>query len=223
VTTELHHLRRYEFSLKYTSGRKVLDIACGCGFGSFLIGKEGAASLVVGVDIDSDAIRYGNLRYSHPAVQRLVADAVKFKYSTKFDLVVSFETVEHLKNYKEYIQNLSNCLEENGILLISTPINTATTTKLKNPYHEIEWAFSDFHELFTPQFDIEEIYLQNVVIEVAQTTLKKYISKIIKRFNLPFKIKQYVFGKDIEKYRSQYDMNRCIGGYQILVLKKKKK
>lgn len=221
VKTETHHLKRYELSLKFTKGKKVLDIACGCGYGSYLIGKEGEASIVVGVDIDSDAIRYGDFRYYNSNIKRIAADAVQFIYSTRFDLIVSFETVEHLKNYNEFIKNLYNNLEENGILLISTPINKVTTTNLKNPYHQIEWSFSDFHKLFKPFFEIEEIYLQDVVIEIPQISLKKYIINFIKKFRPSHKFKQYIFGESLEVYRSQYDMNRCIGGYQILILKKK--
>ena len=219
-TTESHHLKRYEFALQFTKDKKVLDIACGCGFGSYLMAKDGKASLVIGVDLDKEAIRYGNYKYSSPSVQRFIGDATEFKFQSKFDLIVSFETVEHLKNTSEFVQNLYNNLDENGILLISTPINRITTTTLKNPYHEIEWSFSDFHQLFKSKFSIEEIYLQDVLVEIQHSTIKKLFYKILKKLRFPLNKKKYIKGKDLEIFRSQYDMNQCFGGYQILVLKK---
>jgi 2-polyprenyl-3-methyl-5-hydroxy-6-metoxy-1,4-benzoquinol methylase len=109
-----------------------LDIACGCGYGTFLMAEKGAES-VIGVDLSEDAIRYGNHRYARQNLKRFVADATTFKHDYLFDVIVSFETIEHIPDYSGFIENLYHNLSDNGTLLISTPITKTTTTSPKIP------------------------------------------------------------------------------------------
>jgi cyclopropane fatty-acyl-phospholipid synthase-like methyltransferase len=217
--TEVEHLIRYKFILDFVKNKKVLDIACGCGYGSYIIVKDGNAEKVVGVDLDKDAIRYGNYRYTDDRISRYVNDATTFKSNDLFDVIVSFETIEHIPDYRLLIQNFHENLVNNGILFISTPINYITTTELSNPYHVIEWNFNDFHLLFNETFEIQDIYLQNININ-KKTIFDKYfyIKKILKKLKL---INKDIIGEKFEKYENQYDMTSCVGGYQTLVLKKK--
>lgn len=218
---EDEHLNRYKYALDFTKSKNVLDIACGCGYGSYLLATEGEANFVCGVDLSKDAIRYGNHRYFHPKVERTADDAVLYKNEKCFDVIVSFETIEHIPNYIEFIDNLYENLSEDGTVLISTPITKKTTTKPNNPFHVIEWNFFDFQKLFETKFDIIEIILQETRIEGkgnrSEYTIK---NRILNRIS-PEK-KSIIIGKDIEKFNNQYDMNFCIEGYQVLVLKKKR-
>ena len=76
-----------------TKDKNILDIACGSGFGSYIIATDGKAKQVIGVDLDNDAIRYANHKFHHDNIKRFVGDAVKFKYKEKFDIIISFETI----------------------------------------------------------------------------------------------------------------------------------
>lgn len=222
--TEIHHLNRYNFVVPFVKDKLVLDIACGCGYGSFLLANEGKANLVVGVDLDEESIRYGNFRYRSDRVNRIVFDATKFEYKNKFDSIICFETIEHISDFELLINNLHNLLENDGELYISTPINKETTRVLSNPYHVIEWSFHDFHKLFIEKFTIENIYIQDIVIDKNLHSKTKLISRLKNRFFRIFNIKKerkLVKGKSFEEYKNQYNMSFCIKGYQILKLKKK--
>jgi len=86
------HVARYEFAANRLRGRKVLDLACGCGYGSWIL-KE-AGNDVVGVDISDDAIEYALRHYKGPSYFCQSAAET----SGKFDAIVSFETLEHLED-----------------------------------------------------------------------------------------------------------------------------
>lgn len=219
---EREHLDRYKHIIKYTKNKQVLDIACGAGYGTYLIAKDGEAKSVIGVDIDKDAIRYGNHRYPSENIKRFDADATLFSYDSKFDIIVSFETIEHVQEYNKLLENYYKNLNDDGILFISTPITKATTINPGNPYHVIEWNFYDFHKLVNKHFIIKEIILQNIVIKKGELNIfQKVINKIFKIFTKKIIFNNKIQGKEFEVFSSQYDMNFCHGGYQMLVLEKK--
>jgi 2-polyprenyl-3-methyl-5-hydroxy-6-metoxy-1,4-benzoquinol methylase len=221
-SVEHEHLDRYNFILKHVQNKKVLDIACGCGYGTYLISKNGNANSVLGVDIDESSIRYGNHRYYNEKVIRQVNNALEFPSKDKFDIIVSFETIEHISEYEKLINKFYELLDTNGLLFISTPISKITTTKPGNKYHEIEWSFSDFHYLFVKKFKINEIYLQNIKINKYKLN---YIHRAVNFLYRKITNKNYFLnietGKSFEKYNNNYEMKNCESGYQMLVLSKK--
>src|SRR5690606_14400181 len=73
------HLERYEFAKQFLTGGKVLDCACGVGYGSHLLAESGKCDKVVGVDIDAESIKYATDRYKHPKVEFINANALSFK------------------------------------------------------------------------------------------------------------------------------------------------
>lgn len=176
--TEEQHLNRYNFVLDKVEGKNVLDIACGSGYGSYLIAKKGNANKVIGVDLDEDAIVYGNYRYPHVNIERIKSDATTYRNSEKFDVIVSFETIEHIPDYEKYVKNLFENLTNDGVLYISTPITKQTTASPANPFHVIEWSFQDFHNLFKKFFIIKEIYLQDVSVELIEWKVPNLFQKI---------------------------------------------
>lgn len=227
--TEEEHLDRYNFVLDKVKNKRVLDIACGSGYGSFLLATKGNAEKVVGVDLDSEAIKYGEYKYPHEKIKRIVADATKFHDSELFDVIVSFETIEHVPDYNLLLENYSNLLKPNGVLFISTPITKETTKTPHNPYHVIEWSFFDFQSLINERFTIKEVYLQNVIIRNkeqyvtpslpirAYNKLKRTFFS--KKYKLPFYPSEFIKGQKLEKFAGQYDMNNSIKGYQMVVAK----
>lgn len=218
---EQEHLNRYKYILKYIDHKNVLDIACGAGYGSYLMANEGRANLVVGVDMDPNAIRYGNHRYRNDNIVRYIADATNFKDNIKFDVIVCFETIEHIKDYKGLISNLYNNLKEGGMLLISTPITKITNVTPNNPYHVIEWNFFDFQNLFVDKFEIKEILLQNITLyKFKMNFVYKILNKAFRYLGISNLISNVEHGKDFEIFNNQYNMNLCESGYQMLVLEK---
>ena len=87
------HVNRYRFAVNHIgSGKRVLDAACGCGYGSRML--QDAGNKVVGVDICPEAILYAGEHYN--GVGYLLSDIRDKPWVGMFDAIVSFETIEHL-------------------------------------------------------------------------------------------------------------------------------
>jgi hypothetical protein len=88
----LDHVKRYLFASERLRGKRVLDVACGCGYGSWLL--HGAGNDVTAVDVEPEAIAYATAFYQGPKYLCQPAEQT----SGEFDAIVSFETLEHLSN-----------------------------------------------------------------------------------------------------------------------------
>ncbi len=86
----LDHVARYEFAASRLKGKKVLDLACGCGYGSWILKQAG--NEVTGVDIEPEAIRYAKANYQGPSYLCQKGEET----AGHWDALVSFETLEHL-------------------------------------------------------------------------------------------------------------------------------
>jgi 2-polyprenyl-3-methyl-5-hydroxy-6-metoxy-1,4-benzoquinol methylase len=125
------HLRHYEIAARYISGKRVLDIACGTGYGSQILRLAGA-STVVGVDACPDTVQYAEQRYQTDGVKFICADAEQFEWSEQFDVVVSFETIEHLRHPNKFLERIRRLLVVEGDFLLSVPLGE---TRHFDPYH----------------------------------------------------------------------------------------
>jgi 2-polyprenyl-3-methyl-5-hydroxy-6-metoxy-1,4-benzoquinol methylase len=115
------HVRRYDEAGRAVRGKRVLDIACGAGYGSRMLARAGAAA-VVGVDVAADAVRYARAHYPAPGVRFVCADAERFEWPASFDVVVSFETIEHLHDPASFLDRLHGLLVPGGTLFLSAPL-----------------------------------------------------------------------------------------------------
>ena len=85
------HVNRYLFAAERLRGKKVLDLACGCGYGSWIL--HGAGNEVTGVDIEPEAIAYAQKHYQGPTYLCQAGEETR----GVFDALVTFETLEHLE------------------------------------------------------------------------------------------------------------------------------
>ena len=219
---EKEHEDRYDYILQRVAGKEVLDIACGSGYGTYLLAHKGNASKVVGVDLNDQAVKYGNHRYSHPNIKRIVGDATEVTFEKQFDVVVSFETIEHIPHVQKFVQNIYQNLKVGGILAISTPVVIKTTETPFNPFHIVEWSHEDFLAIFKNQYELETVILQNPVFQIRKNSwLLRCINYLIKSVGFKKQIPTVYYGAEFEKLTGQYNMKNCFSGYQMLVLKKK--
>ncbi len=115
------HWHRYGVALSAVAGKRVLDAACGEGYGSWLL--AGAAAEVVGVDIDDAAIAHAAGRYAGMPNLRFVAaccDALPLD-DASVDRVISFETIEHLSSQATMLAEFRRVLAPDGALILSSP------------------------------------------------------------------------------------------------------
>ena len=155
------HRQRYDFFAPCAAGKSVLDAACGIGYGSRILAQAGALS-VLGVDISGDALRLARQQFAHPAVAFAQKDVADLAGTGPFDLVVSFETIEHVPDPEFFLQAVRNVIRENGQFVCSTPNpNYIDKGAEKNPFHLSELPFTEFAALFGKYFHIEERYHQS--------------------------------------------------------------
>lgn len=154
------HLKRYEFAKTFCAGKEVLDAACGAGYGSSALGK--AAKSVIGVDVDRGAINYAVERYKNENVRFAVMDlSRKIAFPDgSFDVVCSFETIEHLRNVPIYLEETNRILKEGGIFIVSTPYVRKTNNKPLNTHHFIEYSLRDLAGILKAYFKEIEFYGQ---------------------------------------------------------------
>jgi SAM-dependent methyltransferase len=155
------HVARYRFAAGLVKGKKVLDAACGTGYGSDLMIKEGARE-VIGIDISEEAIQHARRMYSGKGRRFLVMDASRLKLPAgSFDAAVSFETIEHLKRWREFPAGLAKALKKGGMLILSTPNRLTYSGDIKhNHFHYKEFEPEELEGLLRRHFSYVRMFYQ---------------------------------------------------------------
>ncbi len=151
------HLVVYEWIAERVAGRRVIDMACGEGYGSNVL--AGSAASVVGVDANPEAHEHARLRYVRPNL-RFERDLVE-SFSEPCDAVVFLQTIEHVRDPDAMLEHFHTMLEPEGVAYISTP-NLLTLAppgaeKSENPWHVKEYRAEEFRELCEAQFGQVEL------------------------------------------------------------------
>jgi SAM-dependent methyltransferase len=151
------HLVRYRLAGQLAHSRRVLDAACGEGYGTALLAGEGARS-ATGVDIDDRSVNHARSR--HPGPKFICADMRELPFGDgSFDLVVCFETIEHLAEPEAALVELTRVMSEDALLLVSTP--NKHQYLVENEFHEREFFHHEFVALLEARFQRVETLLQH--------------------------------------------------------------
>lgn len=134
------HLRRYGSIRRFCYG-KVLDFACGCGYGSYLIAGNPEVEKVVAADIDRKAIDFAKKEFSNPKVKFFKRDVKEIKGN--YDTLVCLETMEHIKDRKQIVDLVKRCQIDN--LIISFPDKKTTHY---NRFHFHDFITQDIIDMF---------------------------------------------------------------------------
>lgn len=147
------HMHRYLFAAQCVRGLDVLDIACGEGYGSTLLAARAAS--VVGVDVSSEAVAHAERKYSLKNLRFQTGDCRSIPIeASSVDVVVSFETIEHLEEHEEYMLEIRRVLKPGGLLIISSPNREKYEGRgvEKNPFHKKELSQIEFAVLMRNHF-----------------------------------------------------------------------
>lgn len=151
------HAARYVYALPYTKNKTVLDIACGTGYGIGLLRPN--ARFVTGVDVDPVAANEARAECGANAAV-LLGDGLGLPFADEsFDIVTSFETLEHLHERNKFLAELRRVLRPDGILLLSTPNAKYTMPvngKPANEFHIHEYTPDELRAELGTQFIVDK-------------------------------------------------------------------
>ncbi len=164
------HWHRYAFARPLARGRRVLDAACGEGYGSALLAAAGGD--VLGLDIDPATIAHARTRYAGVADLRFEAadvTALDALADASFDLIVSFETLEHVAAQERLLDGFVRLLAPGGLLLVSTPEKAEYTDRTgeRNPHHVRELYRGEFEALLAARFPARRLFAQKLLFQSA--------------------------------------------------------
>ncbi|MEA9598533.1 methyltransferase domain-containing protein [Polynucleobacter sp. AP-Sanab-80-C2] len=189
---ELEHLHRYALVCKLATGKRVLDIASGEGYGSSMLADY--AHDVVGVDISKKAIQHAKKKYTALNLRFLEASCVDIPLpDASVDMVVSFETIEHHAEHDAMLLEIKRVLVPGGLLIISCPDKLEYSDKpgYINQFHVKELYRAEFCHLLSRYFSQHHLYGQKV----------SYGSVILSEANdIPQRVESYVLKDGIPSY-----------------------
>ena len=158
------HTARYVFAARFAKGRKVLDAGCGSGYGSARLAAK--AATVVGADISSEALTYARRHYGMGNLHLLQTSCTRLPVAAgAFDLVVAFEVIEHLPDWRDFLQEMKRVTAPEGLFIVSTPnkayYGASRGNAAPNPYHVHEFEYEEFRQELLKLFPQVRMALQN--------------------------------------------------------------
>lgn len=191
------HLNRYIFASQFTQKKRVLDAACGAGYGSYYLSTK-EADKVYGIDIESSAIHWANATYRKLSdnLDFSVDDINNLQYKNdNFDVVVSFETLEHLPALDNYFEEIKRVLKKNGLFIVSVPdYSTNIGAGYPNKYHFNELTFDRFKNYLDQHFEHTEFYFQALEHGSLFIRIRSAVALL-----LPLRVKAWIKNKLSEK------------------------
>jgi len=163
------HIARYLFASTLASGKRVLDVGCGTGYGTDALARD--ASNALGFDISPDAIDYARFHYGRSASFSL-GSATEFPAPNRsFDLITAFEVIEHLSEWPKLVTEAERVVTNDGLFLVSTP-NRSYYAETRgevgpNEFHIHEFDYDEFHQALAAVFPHVQILTQNQTMAIV--------------------------------------------------------
>lgn len=143
----------YDFVSKFTTDKSVLEIGAGSGW--FFDFSD--ASEYVGLEFNSEAIKECQKK-GLTVFQQTISDFAEIEINiATYDIVCSFQVLEHVKNPIQFLRDALKCLKKDGYLIISVPSEDSFVGRARNnilnmpPHHLTRWTDKSF------------LYLQNIL------------------------------------------------------------
>jgi SAM-dependent methyltransferase len=158
------HLARYAFAARLSRRKRVLDAGCGAGYGSAELARHAAA--VLGVDRSAEAIAFARAEYPASNLRFEQGDCAALPVDdASIDLLVAFEVIEHLQDWRGFLREVRRTLAPSGQLIVSTPNRLYYSESRKaagpNPFHVHEFEFEEFGAALGEVFPHVSLFLEN--------------------------------------------------------------
>ena len=145
------HQFAYRYAQQFVGDKDVLDAGAGTGYGAKLLGE--VAKSVLGIDYSSEAVAYSTTHYSATNVRYTQADIEDISFASQFDVAVSFQAIEHLKDPSDFLSRLRRAVRPGGLILITTPnVKGRSGHSSDNQFHLNEMRYEQFDELLKKHF-----------------------------------------------------------------------
>ncbi len=167
------HWHRYAWASRLVAGRRVVDAACGEGYGSAMLCQHAAS--VIGFDLDQESIDHADRRYQASNLEFRQADCTRLPLAdASVDVVVSFETLEHLEAQDALLAEFRRVLTPDGFLLLSSPDRKTYSdeTGYDNPFHVRELYRDELESLLGRHFPAYRLFGQKLVFVSAVWALE---------------------------------------------------
>ena len=191
----VEHYHRYALARMLVHDKVVLDLACGEGYGSALLST--VAREVVGVDLAPDAVAHAQTTYGH--LPNLFFECNSATHTglldARFDVVVSFETIEHLAEQAEMLAEIRRVLKPEGVLVISSPNRPVYSEgrNYHNEFHVKELDFAEFEALLQPHFGQVDYYGQRMAMGTVVQPLEHNMTAYAAFTDDGFEVQQRTF------------------------------
>ena len=165
---EFEHLHRYFFAREFCQDRDVLDVAAGEGYGSAYLAQK--ARTVVGVELSAEMVAHAAASYMQPNLTFRQGDARRLEFAAdSFDVVTSFETIEHFLEQEAFLDEVRRVLRPNGVFIVSSPNRDVYSPpgSSANPFHAKELCRDEFEALLRPRFGHCDFYSQRPMTGTA--------------------------------------------------------
>ena len=191
---QLIHLFSYKTATTFTNDKTVLDFGCGSGYGAEIISPY--CKSYKGVDISKESIEYAKCNYKKTNVEFIPIKDIKneklpFNDET-FDVILSFQVIEHIKQPYKYIAESNRVLKKGGILLIITPNRETRLFPFQKPwniYHIIEFSSSTLLKYLSKHFNKNDINIQGIVAKDGIVDFELNRTQLLKWLTLPATLK----------------------------------
>jgi ubiquinone/menaquinone biosynthesis C-methylase UbiE len=155
------HIVRYVSAQELVKGKVVLDVASGSGYGTHLLSQT--AKKVYGVDISDISVQYARQTYGGPNIEYMIGDGEKIPLpDNSVDIVTSFETIEHIPDYRQFMKEVSRVLKDDGLFVLSTPNDVEFAEG--NHFHLHEFEYNELLKLIDTHFKNTKAYFQGTWI-----------------------------------------------------------
>lgn len=154
------HLVKYQFVLPFCRSKKVLELGCGSGYGSLYLAENGAKEIVA-YDLNHAAINFAKENFARANIEFRQGDAQSLKLGDKYDVVISFEIIEHLTQPLKLLELVKTSLKKGGVFILSTPnreYNLQDNGRPSNPYHVYEYLPEELKKILLKYFKSVQLY-----------------------------------------------------------------
>lgn len=159
------HLARYRWASSFARAGRVIDAACGSGYGARILIENGA-HLVDGIDKSIEAIEEAR-QGADGGLHFFVADATELPLpESAYDVYVSFETIEHVDDDRALVAEARRVLKSDGLFICSTPNRLVVSpghdfsARPANPYHVREYVVSELESILRTHFCSVDLFCQ---------------------------------------------------------------